>query len=96
MLAPNLIQHAALISMAATAAQALPENASILLSANQGNSTAGEVTALTVKTTAGSGDIAFTGTALAPSTTVTLDAAPTADIFLAATWVPQGALGAAY
>lgn len=96
MLAPNLIQHSTVISMAATAAQTLPENAAILLAATQATATAGEFTALTVKTVAGSGDIAFTGTALAPSTTVTLDAAPTATIGLTAAWVPQGALAAAY
>lgn len=92
MLSPTLNSKTFLISAAATTAQTLPENAAILNLALQASGTAGEYTKLTIVSAApSSGDIEFTGTGTAPTDTVTLNAAPTATILLAGTYVPPTA-----
>lgn len=91
----------ALIAAAASTTQSLPEPASAVIVAYilNGAATAGSPitgTELTVTTgTPTASQIQFTGTPHAPSSTVTLSAAPTAGELLLVTYVPLGALGAA-
>ena len=94
---PILDQHTAVIVAAAAAAQTLPAKALAVLSAAQASTTAyGVATALTpVASGLAAGDIEFTGTSSAPSATVTLNSAATADQVLTVTYVPLGALAPA-
>lgn len=96
MLSPTLRYRTAAISCAAAVNQTLPEPAVAVIGAYflNGNATAGvPITgqALTVIPGApAAGQLQFTGTPQAPSTTVTLSAAPTAGEELVVQYVARG------
>ncbi|HEY3367785.1 MAG TPA: hypothetical protein VGK74_22230 [Symbiobacteriaceae bacterium] len=101
MLNPTLTTRTAVIDCANAAAQTLPEPAAAILGAeiqdqNAANGAVLPDTALAVVVAAPqAGQIQFTGTASAPSRTVTLAAAPAAHTVLFVRFVPQGAIPAA-
>lgn len=90
------LTRTALIVATASDTLTLPESAIKVTQVVVGNGTASEGTALTVVSTApAAGQVQFTGTPGGPSSTLTLEAAATADYLYFVTYEPIGAEGAA-
>lgn len=93
MLSPVLNSKAFSFTAAASAAQSLPEAAAILLgcalSSGSGTAVATFVNQTIVTSTPAAGDVEFTGTGIAPSSTLTFSAALTVNDQLVGTYVPS-------